>query len=553
MSAATTSTTITPISTSPGSYGANSSFIATVLSTSAGTVGGPLGTVTFYVNNVAQQTVALTTLSSSISSISSGTGGLFQINTTSTAGLANGDMVTLSGTGVTDGTFGISNLTSTSFTLTGQPYTSSGSNSGTWTLANGSAAVFTSKTLPVGTDSIEPVYNSALSGTISAASSSGPIVVTSNSTAGLVNGEAVYVYGATGDTAANGFWTISGLSGNQFTLTGSSGNGTYSGGGAWLLEPNYSNSYSPTAASFVVTQGTTTTTLQPPTAVTYGQPITLTATVQNNNASAPATSGSVVFVSVGTFNSSGSISSVSGSAGGPIQINTSNTAGLSAGSWVTVQGTGTSADGTFYVSSVVTNNSFTLYNSLYTGGTGTGSWAIDNVLGVSNVSSSGPNVGTASLTLTKSSPGYPGGSNSNSNSSTPVAAAYVGNTNLASSGSQPANQVVNKDADLGSMGPVSFVISAPSAVTQSSAFNITVTAYDQYGNVATAYTGTVNLTATDPSSGISPNNTMLSSGTGTFTVVLNDLGTWTITARDTTNSSETGTSGSITVNKGSVR
>ena len=38
----------------------------------------------------------------------------------------------------------------------------------------------------------------------------------------------------------------------------------------------------------------------------------------------------------------------------------------------------------------------------------------------------------------------------------------------------------------------------PSDDTAGAADHVTVTAYDAYGNVATAYTGTVSLTSTDP-------------------------------------------------------
>ncbi len=93
----------------------------------------------------------------------------------------------------------------------------------------------------------------ALAAYTSAASSPGPVVITTNSTAGLASGEAVYVYGVGGNTAANGFWIISVLNGTQFALLDSNGNGTYTGGGTWLLEPNSSSSYSISPLTFVVT------------------------------------------------------------------------------------------------------------------------------------------------------------------------------------------------------------------------------------------------------------------------------------------------------------
>jgi hypothetical protein len=47
---------------------------------------------------------------------------------------------------------------------------------------------------------------------------------------GLVNGDDVWFSGVVGNTAANGFWTVSGVAGAAFTLTGSVGNGLYSSG-----------------------------------------------------------------------------------------------------------------------------------------------------------------------------------------------------------------------------------------------------------------------------------------------------------------------------------
>jgi predicted outer membrane repeat protein len=76
--------------------------------------------------------------------------------------------------------------------------------------------------------------------------------------------------------------------------------------------------------------------------------------------------------------------------------------------------------------------------------------------------------------------------------------------------------------------------------------NLTVTAYDTYGNVGTNYTGTVKLTSTDTAATLPPNFT-LSSGTATTSVTFYTAGTQTVTATDTVTASITGTSASITV------
>ncbi len=66
--------------------------------------------------------------------------------------------------------------------------------------------------------------------TVSGATSAAPIVVTAPSH-GWHTGWRVAVYGALGNTAANGFWTITRIDDNTFSLDGSAGNGAYAGGG----------------------------------------------------------------------------------------------------------------------------------------------------------------------------------------------------------------------------------------------------------------------------------------------------------------------------------
>ena len=92
------------------------------------------------------------------------------------------------------------------------------------------------------------------------------------------------------------------------------------------------------------------------------------------------------------------------------------------------------------------------------------------------------------------------------------------------------------------------VVSAPAAAIGGTSFSVTVTAQDSSGNTVPNYAGTVHFTSSD-SAAILPANSTLSSGTGTFTATLNTVGGQTITATDTSNSSITGTSGTITVNQ----
>jgi hypothetical protein len=94
----------------------------------------------------------------------------------------------------------------------------------------------------------------------------------------------------------------------------------------------------------------------------------------------------------------------------------------------------------------------------------------------------------------------------------------------------------------------SLTVSLPSTATAGSPFNFTVTAYDQYGNVATGYTGTIMFTSSDGSASL-PGNYMFTStdaGIHQFQATLNSTGSQSITATDTVTSSITG-SGSTTV------
>src|SRR5262245_18449376 len=68
---------------------------------------------------------------------------------------------------------------------------------------------------------------------ISGATLASPIVITSNNH-GLATGMEIQVSGVGGNSAANGFWTITVLNENQFSLNDSQGNNNYTGGGTWV-------------------------------------------------------------------------------------------------------------------------------------------------------------------------------------------------------------------------------------------------------------------------------------------------------------------------------
>src|SRR5262249_19572372 len=90
----------------------------------------------------------------------------------------------------------------------------------------------------------------------------------------------------------------------------------------------------------------------------------------------------------------------------------------------------------------------------------------------------------------------------------------------------------------------------PSPTTAGVAGYFTVTLKDAYGNIASAYTGTVHFTSSDAKAVLPANYTFTSSDAGVhpFKATLKTAGPRSITATDTTASSLTGTDGGITVN-----
>ena len=95
---------------------------------------------------------------------------------------------------------------------------------------------------------------------------------------------------------------------------------------------------------------------------------------------------------------------------------------------------------------------------------------------------------------------------------------------------------------------------APSTAITGAAVNVTVKAFDLYGNLATGYVGTVKLTSSDAAAIPGPNYTFTTgagrdNGTHTFAVTLNTGGSQTVTATDiaATNPNVTGTTTPITV------
>jgi hypothetical protein len=74
---------------------------------------------------------------------------------------------------------------------------------------------------------------------ISGATNTSPIQITTAATNAFVTGQTVVISNVTGNTAANGTFSISVIDNTHFTLTGTTGNGTYGGGGTVTGTPRY--------------------------------------------------------------------------------------------------------------------------------------------------------------------------------------------------------------------------------------------------------------------------------------------------------------------------
>jgi hypothetical protein len=88
------------------------------------------------------------------------------------------------------------------------------------------------------------LWTSAVTGSITDASNTSPIVITSPNH-GLATNDVVSIGGVQGNTNADDTYTITVLNQNQFELNGSTGNGAYTGGGTWAFSPNNSSYIEP--------------------------------------------------------------------------------------------------------------------------------------------------------------------------------------------------------------------------------------------------------------------------------------------------------------------
>src|SRR5581483_830792 len=93
-------------------------------------------------------------------------------------------------------------------------------------------------------------------------------------------------------------------------------------------------------------------------------------------------------------------------------------------------------------------------------------------------------------------------------------------------------------------GTTKLQVTAPATSAAGSAFSVTVTAQDQFGNTVTNYTGTVHFTTSDGQGTVPANYTFVAGDNGVHTfangVTLKTAGSQTVTATDTVTASITG-------------
>ena len=94
-----------------------------------------------------------------------------------------------------------------------------------------------------------------------------------------------------------------------------------------------------------------------------------------------------------------------------------------------------------------------------------------------------------------------------------------------------ANSSVTSSAVVSVSAGTTLEMTAPEEAEVGVPFDVTITARDKSGNIATGYDGTLHFTSTDLAA-LLPDDATLTEGLGTFSVTLMTDGTWTITATD---------------------
>jgi hypothetical protein len=404
-----------------GNTAVNGQFVATNVTPTTFTLGGPIGSGA-YVGGTGYWSLPNAPTTPITDAIA---GSQIVINTGNTLGLADGDLVSISGvTGVSgaNGVFTVTGVNADSFTLSGVMGTGTYLSGGAWqvvqaisgatnnsdaiaittdtpsllagtvveiagvqgnTAANGLfvATNVTGTGFTLGTPAGTGAYTSggtwtggSGSGAVTDATRGGEALITTAATTGLANGDTVVVSGVSGNAAANGTYTVANVTATTFTLDGTLSNGPYTYGGIWNETPIASQAI--TGAMSTGT-GPITVDTADTTGLMNGDIVQITGVGGNTAANGLFIVNNVMAgsfelgspVGNGAFGTNAWSMAITGASNaGPIVITTSNTAGLVDNDLVEVTGVkgNAAANGVYYIANV-TATTFELVGSTGSG------------------------------------------------------------------------------------------------------------------------------------------------------------------------------------------
>ena len=129
---------------------------------------------------------------------------------------------------------------------------------------------------------------------------------------------------------------------------------------------------------------------------------------------------------------------------------------------------------------------------------------------------------------------------------------FTNGVKLVTAGSQSVNAIDNgsfqatSNVTVNPAAATKLAVSGPGTATAGTAFNVTVTAQDTYGNTVTGFADSVNITSSDVNASL-PAGSTLTSGTKVFSVTAKTSGSQTVTATDATSAGINGTTNPIAV------
>jgi hypothetical protein len=165
---------------------------------------------------------------------------------------------------------------------------------------------------------------------------------------------------------------------------------------------------------------------------------------------------------------------------------------------------------------------------------GSAAFTADDVASVANGGS------VAGLSISASSTDWTLSAGTGTDDSTFTAVAYGPMTPSDASSDGSGGTPTFTESVAGVAQTCSFIVSAPAQAGKGQAVTITVTAVDSGSNTTPAYNGTVKFTLSGCCGGPPIPNSTLTNGVGTFTAILNNAGSNTLTATDTIDSGVTG-------------